>query len=63
MKEFTISYDKPRKPASSDTVSRWMKEKLGIRMNLYKTHSCWSAYTSKARNNGVSITDFSKQGC
>ena len=34
----------------------------GINMNVYKPHSCRSAWTSKARNNGVNITDILKRG-
>ena len=57
-KEFIISYGKPHKPASSDTTSRWIKDKLGmagINTNVYKPHSCWSATTSRARDNGLQI--------
>ena len=53
-------------PASSDTISRWIKNELGIagiNTNVYKPQSCRSASTSKARVNGVSITDILKQGC
>ena len=35
----------------------------GINTNAYKPHSCWSASTSKARDNGASITDVLKRGC
>ena len=35
----------------------------GINMNIYEPHSCQSASTSKARDNGASITDILKQGC
>ena len=65
-KEFIITYGKRRKPASSYTISRWIKDELGMagtNMNIYKPHSCQSASTSKARDNGVSITDILKQGC
>ena len=30
MKELITTYGKPRKPASSDTISRWIKDKLGM---------------------------------
>ena len=43
MKEFTNTYGKPHKPASSDTISRLIKAKLGmavIKMNFYKACSC-----------------------
>ena len=29
-KEFIITYGKPHKPASSDTISRWIKDELGM---------------------------------
>ena len=63
---FIITYSKPYKPASSDTISRWIKNELGIagiNTNVYKPQSCRSASASKARVNGVSITDILKQGC
>ena len=64
-KEFIITYGKPHKPASSDTISRWIKGGLGmagINTNVYKPHSCWYASTRKARDNGVSVTDILKRG-
>ena len=36
---FIITYSKPYKPASSDTISRWIKNELGIagiNTNVYK---------------------------
>ena len=65
-KEFIITYGKPHKPASSDTISRWIKDELGmagINTDIYKPHSCQSASSSKARDNGVGITDILKRGC
>ena len=35
----------------------------GINMTVYRPHSCRSASLSKARDNGVSMTDILKQGC
>ena len=35
----------------------------GINTNVYKPHSCRSASTSKARDNGVSISGILKWGC
>ena len=34
----------------------------GINTNIYKPHSCRSASTNKARDNGVSIRDILKRG-
>ena len=65
-KEFIITYGKPHKPAPPDTISRWIKDELGMvgmNPNVYKPHSCRPASTSKARDNGVSITDILKRGC
>lgn len=62
-KEFIITYSKPYKPASFDTISRWIKNELGIagiNTNVYKPQSCRSASTSRTRVNGVSITDILK---
>ena len=66
-KEFIITCGKPHKPASSDTISRWIKDELGmagINTDVYKPHSFGlPRRVSKARDNGVSITDILKRGC
>ena len=52
-KEFIITYGKPHKPASSDTISRWIKDELGIagiNTEVYKPHRRRYASTSKARD-------------
>ena len=64
--EFIITYGKPHKPASSDTISRWIKDefgKAGINMNVYTAHSYRAASANKARDNSVSITETLKRGC
>ena len=64
--EFIITYGKPHKPASWDTMSRWIKDelgKVGINTNVYTTHSCRAASTSKAMDNGVSPTKIQNRGC
>ncbi|XP_068749289.1 uncharacterized protein [Montipora capricornis] len=46
-----VSYSKPFKPVSRDTISRWVKtvmQKSGIDVNLFKPHSTRAAVTSKA---------------
>ena len=46
-----VSYSKPFKPVSRDTISRWVKivlQKSGIDVNLFKPHSTRAAATSKA---------------
>ena len=64
--EFIITYGKPYKSPSFDMISRWIKDKLGmasINANVYNPNSCRSASASKARNNGVIITENLKRGC
>ena len=61
-----ITYGKPHREASSDTVSRWIKNELsnaGIDINIYKAHSCRAATASKAKDIGVPINEILKQGC
>lgn len=46
-----VSYSKPLKPVSRDTISTWVKtvmEKSGIVVNLFKPHSTRAAATFKA---------------
>ena len=46
-----VSYSKPFKPVSRDTISRWVKtvmQKSGIDVNLFKPYSTRAAATSKA---------------
>ena len=64
-KEFIITYGKPYKAASSDKISRKIKDQLGmagINTNCYKPPSCQTAKMSKARDNRVNITDILKRG-
>ena len=53
-----LSYSKPFKPVSRDTVSRWMKNvlgKAGINTKVFYAHSAQAAATSAANSNNVSI--------
>ena len=53
-----ISYVRPHKPVSRDTVSRWTKETLricGIDTNVFTAHSTRSASVSKANEKDVPI--------
>ena len=68
-KDLIITYGMPYKPASSDIISRWIKDEqvmACINTNGNKLHSvdhrqqCWSTSTSKARDNGLVITDILK---
>ena len=55
-----ISYGKPHKPVSSETISRWIKDELskaGVDTSVFKAHSCRSASSSKARDAGISVSE------
>lgn len=55
---FWLSFAKPFKPVSRDTVSRWIKnvmEKAGIDTQVFSSHSTRAAATSAAKANNVSI--------
>ena len=55
-----ISYNKPFKRVSTDTISRWLKEVIGlagIDTKIFKGHSTRSAVTSKASRLGISMKD------
>ena len=61
-----ITYDKHHKEASSDTLSRWIKGELsnaGIDVTIFQAHSCRAASTSKARQQGIKISEIVKRGC
>ena len=61
-----ITYRKPHKEASSDTLSRWIKGELsnaGIDVTIFQAHSCRAASTSKARQQGIKISEILKRGC
>ena len=65
-KEFIITYGKPYKLLSSDTISRWIKDELGMastNTNVYNPHNCQPASASKARDNEVIITEILKRDC
>lgn len=51
-----LTYQKPHKAASKDTISRWIKTTLtlaGIDTNIYGAHSTRSASTSAAARQGL----------
>ena len=63
MKQLFISYTKPHKAVSPDTVSRWIKTTLvdaGIDTSKYSAHSTRSASTSAAKGNNISIPTIMK---
>ena len=58
-----LSYIKPFKPISKDTLSRWIKEILkatGINTDKYSLHSTRAASTSKCRSKGLQIDEIMK---
>lgn len=53
-----LSYIKPYKPVTKDTISRWLRavmQKSGIDVNQFKSHSIRGASTSKALNSFVPV--------
>ena len=56
VRELLITYEKPHKPVSRDSVGRWIKNELtnsGVGTTVFKPHSCRSASVSNAKVNGV----------
>ena len=61
--QLLISYSKPHKSVSTDTISRWLKTTLheaGIDTSKYSAHSTRSASTSAAKMNSVSVDTIMK---
>ena len=57
--QLLLSFQKPHKPVSTDTISRWLKEVLamsGIDTTVYKGHSTRSASSSAAEKNKVPLS-------
>ena len=58
-KQLFISYQKPHKAVSRDTLSRWIScvmSNAGLDMNIFSPHSLRAASTSKARQAKVPIS-------
>ena len=58
--QLLITVGKPHKPATSNTVARWVKQELtvaGIDTSIYKAQSCRSASCSKAKDIGIPHTE------
>ena len=56
--QLLLSYQKPHKPGSSETIGRWLKSvmnKTGIDSNIFSAHSTRSAATSAAKSLNISI--------
>ena len=61
--QLLISYVKPFKPVSKDTISRWVKQVLEsarIDINKYSAHSSRAASTSSCKAKGLSLADIMK---
>lgn len=57
-KQLLISFAKPHKPVSRDTISRWLKsvlESAGIDTSVFTAYSVRSASTSAAQSKGASM--------
>ena len=55
-----VSYIKPHKPVSTDTLARWLKlvmSSAGIDTSIFKAHSVRSAATSNAYAKGIPIAE------
>lgn len=62
-KQLFISVQKPYKPVSKSTVSRWIKsvmEEAGVDVTVFKSHSTRAASSSAARDNDTPIDDILK---
>ena len=58
-----LTFAKPHKPASRDTIRRWIRNVMqlsGIDVSVFKAHSTRAASTSKAKINNVPIEDILK---
>lgn len=63
-RKLLITYQKPHKAASSDTIARWIKSVLkasGIDTTKFKAHSTRAAATSAAKRRHLPIADILKQ--
>ena len=61
--QLLISYAKPFKPVSKDTIARWVKkllEQSGIDINKYTTHSTRAAATSYCKAKGLTLAEIMK---
>ena len=57
--QLLISYQKPHKPVSTNTIARWLKtvlEKAGIDSNIFHAHSTRAASTSAAKTAKLSVS-------
>ena len=60
IKQFLVTYGKPHKAASDDTISRWIKNTIssaGIDIDVFKANSTRSASSCKAKQVGIPYTE------
>ena len=61
--QLLLSFVQPHKPVSTTTLSRWcvtvMKES-GINVNIFRSHSTWSASPSKCKISGLSFKEIAR---
>ena len=65
IKRFLVTYGRPHKAASDDTISRWIKNNIsstGIDIDVFKAHSTRSTSSSKAKQVGILYTKMLKTG-
>ena len=61
--QLLISYTKPHKPISRNTISRWTKQVIksaGLDMTIYSSHSTRAASTSSCKAKGFSVEEIMK---
>ena len=59
-----ITYGKPFKAASQDSMSRWIKDIFSkLKIFNFSPHSTRAASTSKAKVTGIAIDDILAKGC
>ena len=66
VRELLITYGKPHKPVSRDSLGRWIKNELtnsGVGTTVFKPHSCRSASVSNAKVSGVPKSVILEKGC
>ena len=66
IKDLIISFGKPYKPVSHETILKSIKNELidaGVDIPVFKAHSCRSASSNKAKHIGVSLNEILKRGC
>ena len=63
IKDLIISYGKPHKLLSSETIYRWIKDELlraGVVTSVFKAQSCRLTSSSNARDTGKSVSEILK---